>query len=162
MNNNNRCTSLTCPTCSRTCTAPPPSIPPTPHLTYSPTPNPTPPLPSHSTSSPRRTALGLTSLNNASFNSVGGPGGGKRRKFRDEDDDGIAGVGKEVDSRLGLEGDSGQVGLIPRGCGKTICRGCCEESWQRSVPTFIIRVLLDFLRRAGFIFQWNYDLPRLL
>lgn len=122
-----RCASLTCSICSRTCTTPPPSQPPTPHLTYSPTPTPTPPLPPTSlplpSSSPRRTALGLASLNISNTNSgdllgVNSLGAGRRRKFKDE------------------EWKLDELGL--KGCGRVLCKGCCEESWQRSVWFFVL------------------------
>jgi hypothetical protein len=131
-----RCTSPVCPVCSRTCTAPPPSQPPTPYLTYSPTPIPTPTLPPTSlplpTSSPKRTALGLASLNinSTSFSglsAVNGTGAGRRRKFRDEEGN-LDAVG---------EGDTKGDELGSKGCGRVLCRGCCDESWQRLVSIFL-------------------------
>jgi len=145
-----RCASPTCPICSRTCTAPPPSRPPTPHLTYSPTPASTPPLlptslplptPLTPSASPRRTALGLTSLNinNASFSgaSVNGGGGGRRRKFRDEEGN--------LDAACDTDGKADEVAL--NGCGRVMCKACCEESWQRLVWIYLWRlfVLLCYL-----------------
>jgi len=127
-----RCTSPTCAVCSRTCSTPPPSQPPTPYLTYSPTPIPTPPLPPTSlplpSSSPKRTALGLTSLNvnSVSFNmllGVNGTGGGRRRKFRDEE------------GNLDVVGDGDATKGDEKGCGRVLCRGCCEESWQNGSTT---------------------------
>jgi hypothetical protein len=95
-------------------------------LTYSPTPNPTPPLPATSlplpSFSPKRTALGLA-LVNANFNGslgVNGVGGGRRRKFRDEE--------RNLDA-----GGEYNEKVDDKGCGRVLCKGCCEESWQRSV-----------------------------
>ncbi|KDQ58108.1 hypothetical protein JAAARDRAFT_34905 [Jaapia argillacea MUCL 33604] len=53
-----RCTSPTCPICSRTCTSRLPSLPPTPLLSY------TPSLPSTPEPSPRRAALSLATMSN--------------------------------------------------------------------------------------------------
>ncbi|KAL0947974.1 hypothetical protein HGRIS_010599 [Hohenbuehelia grisea] len=50
-----RCSALSCTICARTCTRSMPSLPPTPHLSFSPTPSPTPPPP------PRRMALAPSS-----------------------------------------------------------------------------------------------------
>lgn len=141
-----RCASPTCPVCSRTCTAPPPSQPPTPRLTYSPTPTPTPSLPSTPLALPtplppsassRRTALGLTSLNinNASFSGpYGAAGGGRRRKFKDEE--GNLEAAEEGEGKVD-EGSS-------KGCGRVMCKGCCEESWQRCI--FLAAILCSLYR----------------
>jgi hypothetical protein len=141
-----RCASPTCSVCSRTCTAPPPSQPPTPRLTYSPTPTPTPSLPSTPlplptplppSASSRRTALGLTSLNinNASFSGpYGAAGGGRRRKFKDEE--GNLEAAEEGEGKVD-EGSS-------KGCGRVMCKGCCEESWQRCI--FLAAILCSLYR----------------
>ncbi|KIM79364.1 hypothetical protein PILCRDRAFT_565568 [Piloderma croceum F 1598] len=146
-----RCASPTCPVCSRTCTAPPPSQPHTPYLTYSPTPTTTPSLPPTPlplptslppSASPRRTALGLTSLNinNASFSGPlgvnGAVGGGRRRKFKDE----------EGNLEAAGEGEGKVDEGSPKGCGRVMCKGCCEESWQRLVWIFLAAILCSLYR----------------
>ncbi|TFK22531.1 hypothetical protein FA15DRAFT_671423 [Coprinopsis marcescibilis] len=55
-----RCSALTCTICSRTCTSCAPSQPPTPHLTFSPSPSPSPVLQSPM---PRRSVLGTHTAN---------------------------------------------------------------------------------------------------
>ncbi|KAG5340346.1 hypothetical protein C0989_002075 [Termitomyces sp. Mn162] len=89
-----RCSALTCAICSRTCTACPSSMPPTPYLTRSPTPEPHPPSPP----SPKRPALVLHSENTNR--------GEKRRKNTEED------------SREGFLEILAEFDLAP-GCGRT-------------------------------------------
>ena len=96
-------------------------MPPTPLLTYSPTPASTP------AESPRRTALGLASINGERF-IAGGNGNkviGKRRNF-DLVDNG--GVKREDEARNTEEND-----VVMKGCGRTVCKECCEENLQRFV-----------------------------
>lgn len=106
-----RCRAPTCAICSRTCTACPPSMPPTPALTFSPTPPPTPPH------SPKRAALALSTNTNAAPVATA-----KRRKLRDADED----------EKFGAEGEgkAEKEDVLP-GCGRTVCRNCCFESPQR-------------------------------
>ncbi|KAJ7112903.1 hypothetical protein C8R44DRAFT_984786 [Mycena epipterygia] len=104
-----RCASPTCAICSRTCTACMPSQPPTPHLTWSPTPS-----PAHS---PRRLALALNAANTNHANASAGAGASKRKKLKDD--------GEE--ERAEEDADAG--------CGRTVCRECCFETPQESTTT---------------------------
>ncbi|KAI0942489.1 hypothetical protein AcW1_003108 [Taiwanofungus camphoratus] len=110
-----RCRAPTCAICSRTCTACPPSMPPTPALTFSPTPPPTPPH------SPKRAALALSTNTNAAPVATA-----KRRKLRDADED----------EKFGAEGEgkAEKEDVLP-GCGRTVCRNCCFESPQSNTTT---------------------------
>ncbi|KZP12208.1 hypothetical protein FIBSPDRAFT_836521 [Athelia psychrophila] len=112
-----RCLSATCPICTRTCTAPPQSYPPTPDLTYSPTPAPSP------TSNYKRTALGSTPINIVPIFSTLGyfPGATKKRK--------------EDDKSRDRDEDFGEDDAARKGCNRLICKGCCEESWQSGLST---------------------------
>ncbi|KAF9466784.1 hypothetical protein BDZ94DRAFT_1250768 [Collybia nuda] len=120
-----RCSSPTCTICSRTCTASPlsSSVPPTPHLTRSPTPATTPPQ------SPRRSALTLHSAN-TNYGDLQRttvaviPNTGKRRKGIEED---------YLDSGSS-EQSSGDHDLVP-GCGRIMCRNCCFENSQSNTTT---------------------------
>ncbi|PCH34766.1 hypothetical protein WOLCODRAFT_139566 [Wolfiporia cocos MD-104 SS10] len=120
-----RCQELTCVVCSRTCTACPVSMPPTPALTNTSTPSVSP--------SPKRTALALNTLNTTNARAVvalslASPAPNKRLKrssvVANEDDD-----GHDADS----EDKYFKEGLLP-GCGRVICRNCCVES-PHSVTT---------------------------
>lgn len=108
-------------------------MPPTPLLTYSPTPLSTP----AESPSPRRTALGLASINGERFSVVGNWNKatiGKRRKLELVDDDE---VGRE-DEVGGIE----ENGVVVKGCGRTVCKECCEENWQRFV-CFLTSLIFD-------------------
>ncbi|EIM80612.1 uncharacterized protein STEHIDRAFT_150343 [Stereum hirsutum FP-91666 SS1] len=110
-----RCNAPTCPICSRTCSAAPPSQPPTPLLTYSPTPPATP------APSPRRMALSLSNNNVGSVTP-------RRRKVRDEDGPSVVqdafGYGNKVQNE---QYDGEMDGWTP-GCGRVVCKNCCLES----------------------------------
>lgn len=119
-----RCFSTTCAICSRTCTDSAASQPPTPHLTFSPSPSPVP--------SPRRSVLSLNSSNvnlplmdppstSAQFSTSG-----HRRKHVDDDD-------LPDRQNASLEEDQGEFGP---GCGKFICRNCCYEDAHKYVFHF--------------------------
>ena len=116
-----RCTSPVCAICSRTCTASPTSMPPTPHLTRSPTPTPPP--------SPRRSApLSLNTWNTNLSDSqrgmiVGTTSGTKRRKAANEH--------YEANPDA-MEHALGEFNLA-EGCGRTICRNCSTENVERLV-----------------------------
>ena len=118
-----RCRATTCLVCSRTCSTPPVSLPPTPALTRSPTPSMTP----HP--SPRCPALAL-STNSLTSNgtvttgpSVGGQiATGKRRKPLPGDADDSEGADSSSDDeKVGKE-------TLRHGCGRTVCRKCCYEN----------------------------------
>jgi len=143
------CASTTCTVCSRTCTHGVTSQPPTPSLTWSPTPSP--PL----APSPRRSVLALNSPNtNTSFrpadqlqltpSQLSVPG--KRRKTVDEDGDepDLSHLGHLKDILLG-EGGIGEqeqeqdrpqdeLGL---GCGRLVCRRCCYEDIPANTTTCV-------------------------
>jgi len=120
-----RCSSPTCAICSRTCTASPTSMPPTPFLTRSPTPCPSPSL------SPRRSALTLHSANTNSGDPQRGTqtmagSGEKRRKVVDDDNEDYS-----TDSWIRSLGEFD----LARGCGRTICRNCCTENIESASTT---------------------------
>ena len=105
-----RCEAPTCPVCTRTCTAVPPTREPTPALSFSSSTSPPTPTPS-----PRRAALSLatnTTTNEATVHSA------RRRKHEDDSADML--VGKEMDT-------DGWT----HGCGRVVCRACCTESIPR-------------------------------
>ncbi|KAF8233792.1 hypothetical protein L208DRAFT_1435457 [Tricholoma matsutake] len=115
-----RCSSPTCAICSRTCTLIVPSVPPTPHLTRSPT-----PMPMSPSQSPCRPALALQSTNtnlcDLQSNITHGASS-KRRKAVDQDD--------SNDGQY----DHSEFDLFP-GCGRTTCRNCCFEDVQSNSTT---------------------------
>ena len=112
-----RCLSIICAICSRTCTASAASQPPTPYLTWSPTPSPSP-----AGDSPRRSALSINSpntnviLDTHTINATAG----KRRKYVDQDD--LACTREDRDE-------------FGPGCGRLLCRNCCFENNQKYVKT---------------------------
>ncbi|KAF8803335.1 hypothetical protein BYT27DRAFT_7145355 [Phlegmacium glaucopus] len=118
-----RCLSITCAVCSRTCTASAASQPPTPHLTWSPTPSPSP-----AGGSPRRSVLSLNSPNtniilHPPLMPTSNPTAGKRRKLVDQDD-------------LACSRDGGQDREeFGPGCGRLLCRSCCFENIQNNTTT---------------------------
>ncbi|KAH9840797.1 uncharacterized protein C8Q71DRAFT_423557 [Rhodofomes roseus] len=122
-----RCRATTCLVCSRTCSAPPLSMPPTPALTRSSTPSPSP------SPSPRRPALAL-STNSRTANALSNPApertpAGKRRKPLQSDTDGD----EQPSWSLGIEKASKEA--TPRGCGRTVCRSCCHENALSATTT---------------------------
>ncbi|TFK38528.1 hypothetical protein BDQ12DRAFT_735618 [Crucibulum laeve] len=124
-----RCQHSTCTICSRTCTSIAPSQPPTPHLTWSPTPSPSPP------SSMSRPALALNAANTNLGNWMGGSNtlptaiAGKRKKLLDPDAD----LGENGTANSGDGGEffatTTSDGVEP-GCGRIVCRNCCVENPQ--------------------------------
>lgn len=110
-----RCSSLTCAICSRTCTACPTSMPPTPYLTRSHTPS----------ESPRRYALSLHSVNTNFGDTQRVSGGEKRRKGTEEEKD--YSLENWIDTL-------GEHDMTP-GCGRTLCRGCCMENIESASTT---------------------------
>ena len=129
------CSSTTCAICSRVCTACAPSLPPTPHLSWSPSPSPSP----HA--SPRRSALSLHSVNTNLITTPSGSSwphvtsnntvAGKRRKLADNDND-SDGVDRPYERATGhhSSSDLDLFGCGP-GCGRTLCRNCCFENIQK-------------------------------
>ena len=150
-----RCSSTTCAICSRTCTHSVTSQPPTPQLTWSPTPSP--PL----APSPRRSVLALNSPNtNTGLRPVDQSPltptqvslAGKRRKIVDPD-------GYESDlshlkhlKDVPSSGDGGidrqdhdlLQDLLSIGCGRLVCRRCCYEDIPKCVYRFILNTLPYF------------------
>ncbi|KAF8346424.1 hypothetical protein F5887DRAFT_883571 [Amanita rubescens] len=104
-NSISRCSAPTCAVCSRTCTARVPSQPPTPHLTWSPSPSPP--------QSPRYP-------NTSSSTGKTGHVTGKRRKASQDD---------FIDQISNSDGSEDDYGIGP-GCGRTVCRDCSVENIQ--------------------------------
>jgi len=119
-----RCSSPTCAVCSRTCTACPTSMPPTPYLTRSPTRSPTPLF------SPRRTALSIhsvnTDINDLTRSGQANISNGQKRKSQDEDN-------LDYDSESWVQ-KLGEFDLT-LGCGRTVCRKCCVENRESASET---------------------------
>ncbi|KAI0723664.1 hypothetical protein C8Q72DRAFT_858653 [Fomitopsis betulina] len=122
-----RCRETTCLVCSRTCSAPPLILPPTPALTRSTTPTPCP--------SPRRTALALSTnsrTTNGMLNTLPSARGyaatGKRRKPHslDADDSEHASCSSD-DEKAGKH--------TSHGCGRIVCRKCCHENPSSATTT---------------------------
>ncbi|TDL23364.1 hypothetical protein BD410DRAFT_787173, partial [Rickenella mellea] len=120
-----RCHATSCIICSRVCSAAPPSLPPTPLLSYSPTPPATPLV----LASPTRHVsqlLGDVPTPRATRTTRAGT----RRKERegednfecDENESGFL----DVESGEGLS----EKGKYVSGCGRTLCRDCCIENTQ--------------------------------
>ena len=84
--------------------------------------------------------MGLTSLNinNVSINeptAINDAMGNKRKKYGCEE--GNLEAAGEVEVKLDELGS--------KGCGRVLCRGCCEENWQRLVCVFVFRWILWLL-----------------
>ncbi|KIM34870.1 hypothetical protein M413DRAFT_450019 [Hebeloma cylindrosporum] len=137
------CSSITCTVCSRTCTHSVTSQPPTPHLTWSPTPSP--PL----APSPRRSVLALNSPNTNNslrpadqlpLTPTQASVAGKRRKIMDVDgyDSDLPHLRHLKDLLAGDSGidrqdqDQSELGL---GCGRLVCRKCCYEDIPSNTTT---------------------------
>ncbi|CAA7269391.1 unnamed protein product [Cyclocybe aegerita] len=125
------CLSTTCAVCSRTCTDAAMSQPPTPHLTWSPTPSPTPSL------SARRSIISLNSPNShlhphailespltPTQNSVAG----RRRKVQDDD---------VVPSFETIPPEFDEMSMPGPGCGRVVCRKCCYEDVSNNTTTCV-------------------------
>ena len=122
-----RCGQLTCNICSRTCTQLPPSQPPTPMLSYSPTP-PCTPL------SPLPLRLAVTFQSVASSVAVGSPRvTSKQRKRREFDGGSNPNDNQHMMEDFFDEPTSDGMIIDGRGCGRKVCRNCSFESPQRSV-----------------------------
>lgn len=127
-----RCTAPTCMICSRTCTASVTSRATTPSLTWSTTPS-----PAHS---PRRSALSLHNANtNTNFNTnlnTNTNFSGKRKHGKADD-------GKADDENVNNGGTDRDESLIKPGCGRTFCKNCCFEDFQKSVAVSHLRVAAE-------------------
>jgi len=127
-----RCCTSSCSICSRRCTALPPSMPPTPSLSYTPTP-------------PGSPALSPEPLNGCEFEDTPRartrayvysqpvheePPMSRRRRSRDEDDEEGTVVG-------GDDGDFSVKSAIESnpGCGRLMCKNCCIENSQTGITT---------------------------
>lgn len=142
-----RCRATSCTICSRTCTTIPSSQPPTPLLSFSPSPPGTPlgptedrslsfPSEFHLDETPRPRARTYTRTDSAR----------RRRRSDIEDDDERTVVGAEDDTLARLKGVE-DPGASP-GCGRVMCKKCCVENVQtyvtRSfVPYFYVFILLS-------------------
>lgn len=107
-----RCDAATCPVCTRTCTAVPPTREPTPALSWTSSTSPPTPM----TPSPRRSALSLSTNANILHDALSDTS--RRRKHEDDLSDRV--VGKDMDA----EGWT-------QGCGRVVCRACSTESIAR-------------------------------
>ncbi|KZV64522.1 hypothetical protein PENSPDRAFT_162930 [Peniophora sp. CONT] len=112
-----RCDAPTCPVCTRTCTAVPPTREPTPALSFSSSTSPPTPTPS-----PRRAALSLTTNTNTNLLHEATTTAARRRKHEDDSSD--TALSKEPDA----EGWT-------QGCGRVVCRACSVESIQSCTIT---------------------------
>ncbi|KAI4522333.1 hypothetical protein K523DRAFT_371662 [Schizophyllum commune Tattone D] len=103
-----RCTQPTCSVCSRTCTIRVASVPPTPPLSYTPTPTP----------SPRHSGLILAPSTNLPLDKPSNPFAtqGKRKKLLEP----------ENEDKEFLQAGKALDGFAP-GCGRLVCRNCCME-----------------------------------
>ncbi|KAF8970835.1 hypothetical protein BDZ97DRAFT_1788970 [Flammula alnicola] len=107
------CLLTTCAVCSRTCTHSAASLPPTPHLTWSPTPSPSP------AASPRRSVLSLNSSNtnlpliDSPLTPTQNALAGKRRNSR------MMKICREFGP----------------GCGRIVCMNCCYEDTHNNTTT---------------------------
>lgn len=118
-----RCEKLTCNVCSRTCTHLPPSQPPTPMLSYSPTPpcTPLPPLPLR---------LAVTFQSAARSPRVTS----KHRKRREFDGGSNLNDNHHMIEDLVDDTLNDEMLIDGHGCGRKVCRNCSFENPQRSGP----------------------------
>lgn len=124
-----RCGQLTCNICSRTCTHLPPSQPPTPMLSYSPTP-PCTPL------SPLPLRLAVTFQSAADAMSLLSPRvTSKQRKRRVSDGESDPDDNQHMMEDLVDESADDEMIIDGRGCGRKVCRNCSFESPQRFATT---------------------------
>ncbi|KLO12086.1 hypothetical protein SCHPADRAFT_929454 [Schizopora paradoxa] len=127
-----RCYATSCSICSRRCTALPPSMPPTPSLSYTPSP-------------PGSPALSAEPLNGSELEDTPRartrayvysqpvheePPTSRRRRTRDDEDE----EGTVVD---GDDADFGSKHVIESnpGCGRLVCKNCCMENSQTGITT---------------------------
>lgn len=111
------CHSPTCTICTRTCSAPPPSVPPTPSLSFSLATTPSPSRSSRS-ASPHAPLLAVR------FPSSNG---GERH----DDPSGITGFREGRRRRRGYTEERDEAeGTNKRGCGRVVCKRCCYENVQ--------------------------------
>jgi hypothetical protein len=133
-----RCERLTCNVCSRTCTHLPPSQPPTPMLSYSPTPpcTPLPPLPLR---------LAVTFQSAASAAAVKLPRvTSKQRKRREFDGGSNPNDNHHMAEDFMDDAPNDEMIIDGRGCGRKVCRNCSFENPQRSVsPVHRANLLAD-------------------
>ena len=132
-----RCGGLTCNICSRTCTHLPPSQPPTPTLSYSPTPPCTslPPLPLR---------LAVTFQSAASAVTVRSPRvTSKHRKRREFDGGSNPNDNHHMIEDLVDDTPNDEMVIDGRGCGRKVCRNCSFENPQRSGPPTPSGKLID-------------------
>jgi len=117
-----RCDKLTCNVCSRTCTHLPPSQPPTPMLSYSPTPpcTPLPPLPLR---------LAVTFQSAASAVAIKLPRViSQRRKRREFDGGNNPNDNQHMTEDFADESTDDEMIIDGRGCGRKVCRNCSFEN----------------------------------
>ena len=142
-----RCERLTCNVCSRTCTHLPPSQPPTPMLSYSPTPpcTPLPPLPLR---------LAVTFQSAVSAVAVKSPRvTSKQRKRRVFDGGSNPNDNQHMMEDLVDESIDDEMIIDGHGCGRKVCRNCSFENPQRFAP-----LILQVNSLANVYVQRNYNL----
>jgi len=124
---NIRCEKLTCNVCSRTCTHLPPSQPPTPMLSYSPTPpcTPLPPLPLR---------LAVTFQSAASAVAIRSPRvTSQQRKRREFDGGSNLKDNQHMTEDFADESTDDEMIIDGHGCGRKVCRNCSFENPQMFV-----------------------------
>lgn len=124
-----RCAQLTCNICSRMCTHLPPTQPPTPILSYSPTPpcTPLPPLPLR---------LSVTFQSAASSAALKSPRvTSKHRKRREFDGGSNPNDNQHMMEDFVDELTDDEMIIDGRGCGRKVCRNCSFENPQSESTT---------------------------
>ena len=117
----NSCQSVSCSICARTCSTMPPSMPPTPALSYSPSPPESPSSESHTLSlDPERTPRARTRTQGALTHNEAA----RRRKRIDDEEDEATVIGDD---------DALHDKAMLSGCGRRVCKSCCIENLQRCV-----------------------------
>jgi hypothetical protein len=124
---NIRCERMTCNVCSRTCTHLPPSQPPTPMLSYSPTPpcTPLPPLPLRLAVS-FQSAVSAVAVKSPRVTS-------QQRKRREFDGGSNPNDNQHMTEDFADESTDDEMIIDGRGCGRTVCRNCSFENPRMSV-----------------------------
>ncbi|KAL5514135.1 hypothetical protein ACEPAG_2896 [Sanghuangporus baumii] len=129
-----RCRATSCTICSRTCTAIPASQPPTPLLSFSPSPPGTPLGPTEDRTLPLPSEFHIDETPRPRARTYTRPESARRRRHSDiEDDDERTVVGTEDDTLTRMKGveDSG----ASPGCGRVMCKNCCIENVQTGATT---------------------------
>ncbi|KAF9492768.1 hypothetical protein BDN71DRAFT_1591482 [Pleurotus eryngii] len=123
-----RCNATSCTICSRRCTRNVPSYPPTPRLSFTPTPTPSP------TSPLRRLALHAADNTNSLVVNLTVKSDDSSKKRKNATDDNASCAAKffvrrpfQGSSLLTFADGSVTVDADGGGCGRVVCKGCCHE-----------------------------------